>query len=96
MSIERMLVVSTGNVSQAAMELIESGIDLDQLVGWKRDVGAMINVSTTLERFRDAEISVNIPLSMKEALELAEKLGCEWLLFDCAAELDSRLGTFDW
>jgi hypothetical protein len=99
MSIEKILVMSTGHISEAGMTATNDAINDGILVGWSRDEGAMVNVSVALEKIQErwSDAPIDLPASVSDAIKYAETAGCEWLMFDRDAEgVIPELKWFDW
>jgi hypothetical protein len=83
MSIERILVASTGNIGRDIARFLDDGT-YDHLVMWKREEGWLIYVGP------------NRPLGLAELLDEAKRQDCEWLMLDNGAAPLPGFPTYDW
>lgn len=85
-SIERMLVLSTGNITRETCDALCSANS--PVASWaKGNYGCFAYVPPCND---------GLSSDLAAAFDSARRAGCEWVMFDCDAPLDPSLPNFDW
>lgn len=89
MTIETMLVISTGHVTLKTAKMLDSNPNIWPVKGYRHgEYGWLFPVPP--------EIEEHIPLDLYRVLSAAKEQGCVWLLMDRDAEALDDLKVFDW
>ena len=92
LEIVKLLVVSTAHLSEETVKAIED-ITSDKNVLWDpsftRDQGWVFCVDMA-GKYEKA------PADLQDMIAFAHGQGCDWLMFDCDANVVDELKTYDW
>lgn len=89
MTIEKMLVISTGHLPKKEIDLLNARIIGDEYNGWVRAEGTLCCLTVS-----------NLDLSdlpcLSELLSVTARHHCEWLMLDRDGEVLRTHPTFEW
>ena len=90
-TIEKTLVISTGHISKNDMRLLDNTKEYPStIIQHPGGYGTIIHISS------DIIIPNDFSSEFKEIINIALKLNCRWINFDCDGDIYKELPMFNW